>query len=107
MHAIEEADLAPKMTDQSIALASYYLFLLGMVLFELAILVVGLTLQLPPPLAVCAGITGAITILLMMSITAVGITGIPGITGPPKPARVMLILIGTLLNWNVVVHALA
>ena len=77
-----------------------------MVLFQLAILVIGLTLGVPPPLAVCAGITGAITVLLMMAITKTSITGIPGITGPPMPARIMLLLIGAFLNVNAVLHAI-
>jgi hypothetical protein len=105
-HAVEEAGLEKSVNDEALALAAYYLFLLGMVLFQLGCLVLGLTIGVPTPLATCAGTTGAITILLMMAITKQSITGIPGITGPPMPARVVLVIIGTVLNVNVVLHAL-
>ena len=108
MHALTEAGLSysqKSVNDEALALSSYYNFLYGMALFELSLLIIGLAIGLIIPLAICAGVSGAISILLMMAITKVGITGIAGISGPPVPARIMLIIIGVLLNVNAVLHA--
>lgn len=40
-----------------------------------------------------------------MAITKQSITGIPGITGPPVPARIALILVGLILNGNAIAIA--
>lgn len=103
-NAVTEAGLESAVNEKALALAAYYLYLVGMVLFELGTLVFSLTMGVPNPLAVCAGTSGAITILLMMAVTKQSITGIPGITGPPMPARVGLIVIGILLHFNVLLH---
>jgi len=87
-----------------LALASYYLYLTGMALFAIAILVLGITIGLPPPLAVPAALSGPLTILGYMAIMKVSITGIPGIAGPPMPARIALLVIGTVLHANVIMH---
>jgi len=77
-----------------------------MVVFVLSILIFGLTLDVSPPLAICASITGAVSVLLWMAFTQVSITGIPGIAGPPMPARIVLMVICLVLNINVVLHVL-
>jgi len=106
MNAVTEAGLQKSVNDEALALAAYYLFLLGMMIFEFSLLTIGLFIGVSNPLAVCAGVSGAITILLTMAVTKQSITGIPGITGPPVPARVMLLIIGLGLNVNVIMHAL-
>jgi hypothetical protein len=40
----------------------------------------------------------------MMAVTKTSITGIPGISGPPMPARIMIAVIGLVLNVNVLLH---
>ena len=87
-----------------LALASYYLFLTGMVLFSVSMLTLGITIGLPAPLAVTAALSGPLTILGYMAIMKVSITGIPGIAGPPMPARIALLVIGTVLHANVIMH---
>ena len=86
------------------ALAAYYLFLVGMVLFAISMLTLNLTIGVSPPLAVTAALSGPISVLLFMAIMKTSITGIPGIMGPPLPARVVLIVIGAILNINVIMH---
>ena len=75
-NAVTEANLERSVNDEALALAAYYLFLLGMVLFQLGCLVLSLTIGVSTPLATCAGTTGAITVLLMMAITKQSITGV-------------------------------
>ena len=104
MNAVKEAGLEKSVNDEALALAAYYLFLVGMVVFELGTLALSLTLGITPVLAIAAGTAGAISILLTMAITKHSITGIPGITGPPMPARVMLILMGVILTVNTILH---
>ena len=104
MNAVKEAGFEKSINNEALALAAYYLFLLGAVLFELASVILCLTLGVSAPLAVCAGTAGVISILLMMAITKESITGIPGISGPPMPARILIGLIGLLLNVNAILH---
>jgi hypothetical protein len=104
--AVKEAEWDAKLTPEMLALASYYLFLLGMVLFTMSMLVISLALSIPPPLAVCSSITGAVSILLWMAMFSTSITGIPGICGPPLPARILLIIIGLVLNVNAIMHVI-
>ncbi len=86
------------------SLAAYYLFLVGALAFCLASVILGLALDLPPAFAVCAGLTGMVTILLYMAVAGHSITGIPGVRGPPVPARIALIIIGIVLNANAYLH---
>ena len=72
------------------SLAAYYLFLVGALAFCLASVILGLALDLPPAFAVCAGLTGMVTILLYMAVAGHSITGIPGVRGPPVPARIII-----------------
>ena len=62
----------------------------------------GLALGLPPAIAITPGFTSLLSVLLYMFIKSEGITGVPGITGPPLPARVIMGVIALLLNANVV-----
>ena len=104
MNAVKEAGLESSINDNALALAAYYLFLVGGMLFEMGMMILSLTLGLIAPLALCAATSGLISILLMMAITKTSITGIPGITGPPMPARIGLIVVGALLNINAALH---
>jgi hypothetical protein len=86
----------------ALSLASYYLYLVGMTLFTLGMYSVALALELPAPLAACAALSGPLTVLGFMAIAQVSITGIVGISGPPIPARVALIVVGVILNGNAI-----
>ena len=95
-----EKDKNPKM----FALAAYYLFLLGMVLFTLGCFILSVAIGIPPALGVAACIAGPISVLIWMPLMKMSITGIPGIMGPPMPARIVLIVIGTVTTINAIMH---
>ena len=67
---------------------------------------VGLALELPATLAATAALSGPLTVLGFMAIMKTSITGIPGISGPPMPARIALIIVGFILNGNAIAIAL-
>lgn len=46
-----------------------------------------LAVELPPACAVAPGFCAIFSLLVYMMVTKQGITGVPGITGPPIPAR--------------------
>jgi len=103
-NAVTEAKFT--LNEQGLSLASYYLFLVGMTLCALGFYSVGLALDLPAPLAATAALSGPLTVLGFMAIMKVSITGIPGISGPPLPARIALLVVGCILNGNVIAVAL-
>jgi len=105
-NAIKESKLESAVNPKMLGIASYYLFLAGMILFALGGVILGLAIELPPALAVPAGLAGPLTVLGYMAIMKESITGIPGIMGPPLPARIALIVIGLVINANVIVHAI-
>lgn len=94
------------LNEQGLSLASYYLFLVGMTLCALGMYSVGLALSLPAPLAATAALSGPLTVLGFMAIMKTSITGIPGISGPPLPARIALLIVGVILNGNAIAIAL-
>jgi len=102
-NAMTEAGFTGENSDM-FALACYYLYLVGMVLWALSCLMIGLTIELPAALSACAAVAGPITILFWMAINKTSITGIPGIMGPPLPARVVLMVIGITLHVNAIMH---
>ena len=83
-------------------LFGHFTFILGALAWIIGMINLGLALGLSPVLAVTPGFTSLVTILLYMFFKKQGITGVPGITGPPLPARVINGLIALLLNLNVV-----
>ena len=105
-NAIDEAGFGSKYNTEMLAIASYYLFLAGMMLFGISMMILGLDLGLPAALAVCAALGGPLSVLGFMAITKQSITGIPGISGPPLPARIALIVIGSVININAIMHGI-
>ena len=103
-NAAAEANFS--LNEQALSLASYYLFLAGMMLCALGFYSVGLALDLPAPLAATAALSGPLSVLGFMAIMKTSITGIPGISGPPLPARVALLVVGCILNGNAIAVAL-
>ena len=103
-NAVAEANFT--LNEQGLSLASYYLFLVGMTLCALGMYSVGLALSLPAPLAATAALSGPLSVLGFMAIMKTSITGIPGISGPPLPARVALLIVGCILNGNAIAVAL-
>ena len=88
----------------ALALASYYLYLVGMIMFALSMIIVGAASGVPMVLGITAAVSGPISVLLFMSYFRQSITGIPGISGPPMPARILLILIGIVIHANAILH---
>lgn len=60
----------------------------------------GLALGFDPVLAVTPSATSLFLILAFMFITGNGITGVPGLSGPPVPARIIMGTVGILVNAN-------
>ena len=86
------------------AVACYYMFLVGGLAFTVGMYHLGLALDVPPALVAGSVLPGMISILLYMAIRGESITGIPGVYGPPKPARVALVVIGLVLVANLAAH---
>merc|ERR1719478_161224 len=103
-NAIGEAGFESDKNPKMFAIAAYYLYLLGMVLFTLGMFFLATTLEVPPALGIAAVVGGPISILIWMPVMKMGITGIPGIMGPPMPARIALIVIGVVTNLNAFLH---
>lgn len=75
------------------ALVSHVCFVVGMVSFGFGIVSLGLYLDYPPALAIFAGSTGIMAQLFYMVIFGRSPMGLPGVHGPPIPARVILVLV--------------
>ena len=71
-------------------------FMLGVVAFSWGCVDLGLAIGYDPVIAVTTGFTGLFSTLLFMGVTATGITGVPGLTGPPIPARVIMATVAIL-----------
>ena len=84
-------------------LLAHFAFILGMVAWcGFGMTSLALALGLPPAAAITPGFTGLVSVLAYMAAVGSGITGVPGITGPPMPARVINGAIAIVLNVNVV-----
>ena len=84
-------------------LLTHFAFILGMVAWcGFGMTSLALALGLPPAAAITPGFTGLVSVLAYMAAVGSGITGVPGITGPPMPARVINGAIAIVLNVNVV-----
>ena len=80
-------------------------FIIGFIAFNFGITMLGLALKLPPALAAVPGTTSIVSGLMYMALFQTGIIGLPGISGPPIPARVILTAVGLVLNINMFVTA--
>lgn len=89
-------------SPEMVGLASYYLYLAGMTITSLGAFSLELALAVPPPLAATAAISGPLSVLIYMALAGHSITGIPGVTGPPLPAKIVIGLVGLTLNANAV-----
>ena len=84
------------------AMLSHMAFILGALAFALGTTALGLALALPPALALLAGLSGIMGQLFYMVVNAHSPMGLPGISGPPVPARVVLVVIELALIANAV-----
>ena len=60
----------------------------------------GIALGFPPALAMLGGLSGAITQLFFMVIFNTSPMGMPEVSGPPVPARILLIGVEAMLAFN-------
>ena len=81
-------------------LMAHLFFMLGMLAWSWGCTNIGLCLGLAPVVAVTPGATAMFSALLYMGVGGNGITGVPGLTGPPVPARVIVGTVALLLNAN-------
>ena len=65
----------------------------------------GLALGLPPVLAITPSATSLFGLLAFMFVTDTGITGVPGLAGPPVPARIIMGTVAVLVNANLFLNA--
>ena len=82
------------------ALASHLSFIIGTILFVLGTICGGIALGFPPALAMLGGLSGAITQLFFMVIFNTSPMGMPEVSGPPVPARILLIGVEAMLAFN-------
>lgn len=80
-------------------------FIVGAIAFSLGLTMLCLAMKLPPALAATPPVTGMCTVLLYMGVAQTGIVGFPGISGPPMPARIVIAVIGLVLNVNWIIIA--
>eukprot|EP00392_Amoebophrya_sp_AT5.2_P005219 g5228.t1 len=87
-------------------LLGHALFIVGMIAYSLALLILGLALKLAPELAVFPAFATIVSWLWFMKIMKISPVGVPGIAGPPIPALiinsiiVLVILINLIVNWE-------
>jgi len=75
------------------ALVSHCCFIIGIIVFSLGSVCIGLRLKLPAPIAVFVGTTGIVSQLLYMVVVGESPIGLPDVHGPPVPARIILFII--------------
>ena len=88
-------------------LICHVFFMLGSLAWEWGCVNLCLALGLDPVLAVTPSATSLFCLIAFMFITGNGITGVPGLSGPPIPARVILGTVGLLVNTNLVMTVMA
>jgi len=82
------------------ALLSHFAFLAGNVIFAFGLTALGLSLQMPPALAVLAGSTCISSSVAYMSLMRCSPIGVPHCSGPPVPARLIIATVEGLLLMN-------
>ena len=80
--------------------------MLGVVAFAWGITNLGLAIGYEPVLAITSGFTGLFRTFVTMGVTGAGITGVPGLTGPPMPARIIMTIVTLVLTANLVMTVL-
>merc|ERR1712054_676552 len=88
-------------------MGTHLFFIIGAVAWAFGMLLLGLALKLDPALASAPAVTTIIFVLAYMVVKKEGITGVPGITGPPMPARVIMSVVFVFLTINLFVQAAA
>ena len=89
-------------SPEMIGIGAYYLYLAGMSITALGAYSLELAMGVPPPLAATAAVSGPLSVLIYMAVAGHSITGIPGVTGPPLPGKIIIGVVGLTLNTNAV-----
>jgi hypothetical protein len=83
-------------------LIAHVFFMLGSLAWMWGFVNLGLCLGFEPLVAVTPSATSLFALLAFMFITGNGITGVPGLAGPPVPARVIMGSVFALVTANLV-----
>ena len=102
LDVLKDISLAPEMGG----LMVHVFFMLGVVAFCWGITNLGLALGYEPVLAVTIGFTSLFGTFVFMMAAKTGITGVPGLSGPPMPARIIMSLVSIILTVNLVMTAM-
>ena len=103
LEVLKGKSLAPEVGG----LICHIFFMLGAVAWGWGCVNLCLALGIEPVLAVTPSATSLFVMLAFMFITGNGITGVPGLSGPPVPARVIMGTVAILLNANLVMAIMA
>lgn len=99
--AVEDAKITSA-SPEMIGIGAYYLYLAGMSITALGAYSLELAMDVPPPLAATAAVSGPLSVLIYMAVAGHSITGIPNVTGPPLPGKIIIGVVGLTLNTNAV-----
>ena len=84
---------------------THYVFMYGLLAFAMGATNLGLSVGMPPVLAVLPGINSVVSVLVWMALNHKSITGIENVYGPPVLIRITFFLIDVLVHVSVIWHA--